>query len=140
MLARAAAALIKAVPAATSIWLDGGHNPAAGAVLAESLPEPLRGRRLHLVVGMLTTKDLGRFLTPLLSLAASMRFVPVPGDAPSHDPETAASMARALGAHAAAADSVEAAVMAIAASEPLPFDVLICGSLYLAGEVLRGHR
>ena len=68
--------------------------PAAGQVLAESLAELARGRALHLVVGMLTTKDLAQFLAPLLPLAASLRFVPVPG-------EPLGPRSRGLGRHGA---------------------------------------
>ena len=126
-------------PAGTTLWLDGGHNPAAGQVLAESLGSLTRGRAMHLVVGMLTTKDLGQFLLPLAPIATSLRFVPVPGDSPSHDPQAAATTANQLGARASAAASYAAAVQAIVAEETPPYDILICGSLYLAGEVLRSH-
>ena len=126
-------------PGAT-VWLDGGHNPAAAVVLAESLAELSRGRALHLVVGMLSTKDLALFLEPLLPLAASLRFVPVPGEALGRDPEASAAAAGLLGARAASAASVEDAVGAIAAAAQGHYDVLICGSLYLAGDVLRRHR
>ena len=127
------------MPAGSTLWLDGGHNPAAGRVLAESLVGLAPGRAMHLVVGMLTTKDLGQFLLPLTPLAASLRFVPVPGESPSHDPQVAAATAGLLGARAAAANSFAAAVRAIVAEETPPYDILICGSLYLAGEVLRSH-
>jgi dihydrofolate synthase/folylpolyglutamate synthase len=130
---------VAAVPSGTTVWLDGGHNPAAGQVLAESLPELLHGRAVHLVVGMLSTKDLGQFLKPLMPLAASMRFVPVPGEPLGRDPTASAATAAAMGARASALSSVEMAVSAIVAKEQPPYDVLICGSLYLAGEVLRRH-
>ena len=122
------------------VWLDGGHNPAAGRVLADSLVQLARGRELHLVVGMLTTKDLAQFLEPLLPLAASVRFVPVPGEALGREPEDSAAVARGLGASSFTAASVEAAVADIAAAAAAPYDVLVCGSLYLAGDVLRRHR
>lgn len=132
--------LVEVVPPGTTLWLDGGHNPAAGAVLADSLPGLLRGRALHIVVGMLSTKDLAQFLAPLLPLAASLRCVPIMGEALSREPAASAATARLLGARATAADSVAAAVHAIVAGETEPYDILICGSLYLAGEVLRSHR
>jgi dihydrofolate synthase/folylpolyglutamate synthase len=131
--------MVELVPPGTTVWLDGGHNPAAGQVLADSLGTPARERALHLVVGMLSTKDLGQFLSPLVPLAASVRFVPVPGEALSRDPEASAATAGLLGARTATAGSALEAVRAIAAAEPAPYDILICGSLYLAGDVLRGH-
>ncbi|HEX6010222.1 MAG TPA: folylpolyglutamate synthase/dihydrofolate synthase family protein [Geminicoccaceae bacterium] len=131
--------MVELVPPGTTVWLDGGHNPAAGQVLADSLGTPARERALHLVVGMLSTKDLGQFLSPLVPLAASVRFVPVPGEALSRDPEASAATAGLLGARTATAGSVLEAVQAIVAAEPAPYDILICGSLYLAGDVLRSH-
>ena len=132
--------LVDTVPQGTTVWLDGGHNPAAGEVLADSLPGLLHGRALHLVVGMLSTKDIAQFLAPLAPLAASMRFVPVTGEALSRDPAASAETAVRMGARAMAAGSIAAAVDAIVAAELAPYDILICGSLYLAGEVLRRHR
>ena len=132
--------LVAAVPPGTTVWLDGGHNPAAGRVLADSLPGLLQGRALHLVVGMLSTKDLGQFLAPLLPLTTSMRCVPIAGEALSRDPAASAATAGQMGARAAAAGSVESAVEAIVVAEAAPYDILICGSLYLAGEVLRANR
>jgi dihydrofolate synthase/folylpolyglutamate synthase len=131
---------VAAAPPGATVWLDGGHNPAAGEVLAASLPALLHGRRLHLVVGMLTTKDLDRFLAPLLPLVASLCFVPVPGEPLGRDPAASAVAACGLGVRAMAAGSVVEAVAEIAAEDGEPCDVLICGSLYLAGEVLRENR
>jgi dihydrofolate synthase/folylpolyglutamate synthase len=131
--------MLDLLPPGTALWLDGGHNPAAGEALALTF-RPLAERQpLHLIVGMLTTKDLAAFLRPLVPLAASLRFVPVPGESLSRDPEDSARLARELGVPAVAADSALAAVAEIAAQEPPPCQVLICGSLYLAGDVLRRH-
>lgn len=132
--------LVAAAPPGTTVWLDGGHNPAAAQALADSLPSLLRGRSLHLVVGMLSTKDLAQFLAPLAPLAASLRFVPIAGEALSRDPAASAVAAQMMGARATAAGSVEAAVDAVVTGEAAPYDILICGSLYLAGEVLRRNR
>jgi len=88
---------------------------------------------------MLTTKDLGQFLAPLLPLAASLRFVPIPGESLGRDPEASAATAGLMGARAATAASTLSLVQAIVATESPPYDILICGSLYLAGDVLRLH-
>ena len=66
--------------------------------------------------------------------------MPIAGEALSRDPAASAATAGLLGARAAAAGSVAAAVQAIVAAEAAPYDILICGSLYLAGEVLRDNR
>lgn len=129
--------LVALLPQGFELWLDGGHNPAAGDVLAESLPALARGRPVDLIVGMLQTKDLVAFLKPLAPLARSLTIVPVPGEPLGRDPEQSVAELDAAGITARRAESVAAAIAALA-REPLPASlVLICGSLYLAGAVLR---
>lgn len=128
--------LVERLPAASELWLDGGHNPAAGQALAASLNGPDR-RPLHLVVGMLNTKDEPGFLRPLAPLATSVHTVPVPDEAASRDPIEAAAEAARLGIAATPAPDVTSALGSIAAAERDPARVLVCGSLYLAGHVLR---
>ena len=112
------------------VWLDGGHNPAAGQVLAEWLAG--RAKRFDLVVGMLDTKDRGRFLAELAPHVERTVTVPVPGSAASVPAEALAEAARAAGMDAAAAADVETALARLGGVRP----VLIAGSLYLAGAVL----
>jgi dihydrofolate synthase/folylpolyglutamate synthase len=118
------------------LWLDGGHNPAAGAALAEALTR-LPPRPLHLVTGMLRTKDAAGFLRPLAPLARSLHAVTIPGEAATLAADETVAAARAAGfADAVTAEDAAAAVAALAAAEPNA-RILICGSLYLAGQVLR---
>jgi dihydrofolate synthase/folylpolyglutamate synthase len=130
--------LLERLPRGCELWLDGGHNPAAGEALAASLNGAL-AHPLHLVVGMLNTKDEAGFLRPLAPLARSLHTVPVPGEAASRDPDEAAALARRLGIAATPAPDVTSALSAIAAADPQPARVLVCGSLYLAGHLLREH-
>ena len=129
--------LVQAAPGA-ELWLDGGHNPAAGQALATHL-SGLPARPTHLVCGMLNTKDVGGYLRPLARVADSLTAVPIPGEANTLPAEDTAAAARQAGVAAHTADSVGAALAAIAARDP-GARVLICGSLYLAGRVLRGKR
>jgi dihydrofolate synthase/folylpolyglutamate synthase len=128
--------LVERLPATCELWLDGGHNPAAGQVLAASL-NGAEARPLHLVVGMLNTKDEPGFLRPLAPLAKSVHTVPVPDEPASRDPIEAAAEVASIGIAATPAPNVISALTAIAATEPEPARVLVCGSLYLAGHVLR---
>ena len=130
--------LVDRLPAGSALWLDGGHNPGAACALAESLKDP-DPRPWHLVVGMLRTKDQRGFLAPLAPLARSIRTVPVPDEEASWDPAAAADWLRESGADATPAASVDAALAALVEAKPQPLRVLICGSLYLAGHVLRDH-
>ena len=120
--------LVEAAPG--PLWLDGGHNPAAGAALAETLRR--MGGEWHLIAGLLRTKDAAGYFAPLAGVAASVSAVEVPGHATFSADETAEA-ARAAGIEARAAGSVAEALRAV----PDGARALICGSLYLAGEVLK---
>ncbi len=126
--------LVEAAGAA-ELWLDGGHNPAAGVALAEAVGR-LRPRPLHLVCGMLNTKDIAGFLAPLAAGAASLTGVDIPGEAATLSAAQTVAAAEAAGFAARRAESVGTAVARIAAADP-GARILICGSLYLAGGVLR---
>jgi dihydrofolate synthase/folylpolyglutamate synthase len=123
------------LPQASELWLDGGHNEAAGAVLAE-MAKGWQDRPLHLVFGMLDTKEPRAFLAHLAPLVRSLQAVPIPGEHATLTAAQSAAHARAAGIAAAEAESVEAAVAAILKAERRPCRILICGSLYLAGTVL----
>ncbi|GAB5349428.1 bifunctional folylpolyglutamate synthase/dihydrofolate synthase [Alteriqipengyuania sp. 357] len=104
------------------VWIDGGHNPSAG----EALARHFAGQRFHLVIGMLANKDPRSLLDPMADSIASITAVPVPG----HEDHAAG----AFGSDARSADDIAEALRALP-DDGLP--VLIAGSLYLAGEVLR---
>ena len=115
-------------------WLDSGHNPAAGEALGDTA-KTWHDQPLYLVVGMMETKDARGFLRPLASVADSIVCVPIPGHDRCLAPEQLAVIAADLGFAASAAASVREA---IAQFPPVgAARVLICGSAYLAGSVLR---
>ena len=117
------------------LWLDGGHNPAAGEVVAATLAER-PGIATHLVCGMLNTKDIAGYLAPLARVAQSLTAVSIPGETNTIPKEETARIAAGVGLPAQMANSVEDALAAIAAAHQ-GSRILICGSLYLAGHVLR---
>ncbi len=125
--------LVRAAGSA-ELWLDGGHNPAAGAALAEALTR-LPERPLHLICGMLNSKDISGYLRPLRAAAAHLLAVSIPGETATLPAEATCAAAVEAGFDAQVAASVEAALSAIVARAP-GARVLICGSLYLAGHVL----
>lgn len=126
------------LPGGSTMWLDGGHNPAAGAAIARSLATS-HGAPLYLILGMLSNKDAAGLLAPIAPLAASLTAVPVP-DHEHHAPAALAESAAALGIPATgAADDVQAALTALAEHADGPLTVLILGSLYLAGAVLAAN-
>ena len=123
----------------SELWLDGGHNPAAGQVLAQTLAdfEERSSKPLVLIVGMMGLKDAAGFLAPFRGLARQVVTVPIPGahEAP-FAPDRLAEVAMAAGLRAETAAGIEAAIRAAEATGPEPKRILICGSLYLAGHVL----
>ncbi len=125
-------ALAALLPADGELWLDGAHNQAGGAALAQ-VASQWRDRPLHLVFGMLNTHDSAGFLAALAPFAQRLAAVTIPGEPNARPAEELAATAAALGLPAAPAPGIPAAVSAVAAPGAR---VLICGSLYLAGRVL----
>jgi dihydrofolate synthase/folylpolyglutamate synthase len=126
--------LAEALPPHFELFLDGGHNAGAGQALAAQL-QAWRDRPTHLIVGMKQSKDVGGFLRPLLAQAASVWAVQEPGQ---HLALPVAAIIEAAGGLARPGPDIAGALQQIAqafASDPAR--VLICGSLYLAGEVLK---
>ncbi|MGB5868951.1 MAG: folylpolyglutamate synthase/dihydrofolate synthase family protein, partial [Albidovulum sp.] len=119
------------------LWLDGGHNPAGGAAVAATLAR-MPKRPTHLIVGMLNTKDIAGYLRPIAAAADSLTAVSIPGEANTLSADETKSAAANAGIKADTASSVLAAVTAIAGRAPTA-RILICGSLYLAGVVLRDN-
>jgi dihydrofolate synthase/folylpolyglutamate synthase len=117
------------------LWLDGGHNPSAGQALAATLGA-MPPKRTHAICGMLNTKDIGGFLRPLAPHLASLQAVSIPGEKNTLPAAETRAAAADAGIPATKAGSVADALRAIAATDP-GARVLICGSLYLAGSVLR---
>ena len=109
-----------------TVWLDGGHNPDAGAAIARHLADQ---PQVHVVIGMLANKDPGAILGPLGNHALSVTIVPAPG----HHAHSPAAFAPFSAIPLSSAPDITAALGAL----PPVGDVLITGSLYLAGDVLR---
>ncbi|MCC0071503.1 MAG: bifunctional folylpolyglutamate synthase/dihydrofolate synthase [Rhodobacteraceae bacterium] len=120
---------------ACELWLDGGHNPAGGVAVAATLGR-MPKKSTHLVLGMLNTKDIAGYLRPVAAQARTLTAVSIPGEANTLSAEETQAAAAKAGIEAGTAESVVAAVTRIAAKDP-GARILICGSLYLAGSVLR---
>ena len=123
------------LPAGFSLWLDGGHNAGAGQALAQHFTQ-WRDQPLHLVIGMKQGKASVAFLRPLLPFATSIHAVAEPGQ---HLAMRVEDIISASGGIAEAGPTVSAALGKIAAKAK-PGRVLIAGSLYLAGEVLKADE
>lgn len=132
--------LVELAPAGSELWLDGGHNPDGGRAVAAALAdlEERVSRPLVLIVGMLASKDCEGFLRNFTGLARRLIAVPVPGAENGLSAEAVADAARAIGLPATSRDNLtEALETARKLDLDPPPRILITGSLYLAGEVLR---
>ncbi len=117
------------------LWLDGGHNPAGGEAVAATLAR-MPARPTHLICGMLNTKDVTGYMRPLAGQVTRLHAVSIPGEKNTLPAEVTRDAAASVGIEAVAAESVAAALAEIVATDPNA-RVLICGSLYLAGAILR---
>lgn len=126
--------LVDALPQGR-LWLDGGHNPAAGHAIAATLAQMKLGK-LWMICGMLNTKDVGGFMRPLAGVTQRLYAVSIPGEAATLSAQDTATAAQSAGIPAQQAQSVADALADIATQDPQA-QVLICGSLYLAGHILR---
>ncbi|MEA3001385.1 MAG: dihydrofolate synthase / folylpolyglutamate synthase [Sphingomonadales bacterium] len=130
-----------ALPAGSELWLDGGHNPAAARAVADFFRAHVpAGRPFHIVFGLLANKDAPGVLRAFSNRSATVHTVPV-ADHPHHQPAELAAAARGVGLGAMIAAGVPEALGWIArhADPAAPPIVLVMGSLYLAGEVLRAN-
>lgn len=133
--------LLAPLPADATAWLDGGHNAGAGEAIGAWFTEDrLEGQKLQLVIGMLSNKDVDSFLAPLAGKVDHIHALPVPGH-DHHLPERFAAVAARWGigstAHAGPQDAIRAIYAQARAAANIAPKLLIGGSLYLAGEVLR---
>ncbi|WP_122038414.1 folylpolyglutamate synthase/dihydrofolate synthase family protein [Asaia bogorensis] len=118
------------LPAGWELWLDGGHNPNAGEALSATLAD-WSDRPLHVIVGMKQSKDAAGFLRPVQRHATTLHAVAEEGQ---HLALPVEAIIEASGGHAVAGPTIAAVLPRF---EGPPSRVLICGSLYLAGVVLR---
>ncbi len=137
-------ALVDLAPPASEIWLDGGHNPGAGAVIAEAFGEleERSSRPLYLVAGMINTKDPVGYFEAFAGMARHVFTVPIPSSDAGIPNDVLAAAAEKAGLSAEPVHSVANALKllrTVSAPDDMPPRILIGGSLYLAGEVLRDN-
>jgi len=124
--------LVPGVP----VWIDGCHNPASATIVADQIEALLGSGTRHIITGILANKDASGILTPFCKPGVTFHTVPIPGH-PHHAPRSLADWLLTKDQPAEPAESVEAALRAIVVRSPRPAAILILGSLYLAGTVLR---
>jgi dihydrofolate synthase/folylpolyglutamate synthase len=130
--------LVDMLPFGWELWLDGGHNAGAGMVIAALAAETWNDAPLHLVCGMLSTKAAEDYLRPLARMTASFTAIPIAGNDLAFSPTDLAAAAAAAGM--TDVGMAGSAAEALAHLSGARSRILICGSLYLAGEILKENR
>lgn len=123
----------------SELWLDGGHNAAGGQAIAQTLAEleERAPKEVSVIAGMMGNKEAARFLEHFHGLARRIVAVPIPGVLEAaFRPQDLAALAASIGFDARPAGSVEEALLALQGPDEPPQRILVCGSLYLAGQVL----
>jgi dihydrofolate synthase/folylpolyglutamate synthase len=133
--------LVRLAPEGSEIWVDGGHNPGAGQVIAETMAnlEERDPRPLFLIIGMINTKDPVGYFQAFKGLAEQVFTVPIRASDAGIDAVALADDAASAGFEAGAMSTVAEALGAITAmfnDDPAAPRILIGGSLYLVGDVL----
>ena len=122
----------------SEIWLDGGHNQAAGIAISNALEQLPKGRTNILICGMLKTKDLKAFLNPLFNSAKFLYGIRIQGEENSNSAEIIVNQAREIGFSAFKTQKVSDAILQIIKAHPNS-RIIICGSLFLAGKILQDN-
>lgn len=136
--------IVELAPPGAELWIDGGHNPDGARMAAEFLAarEEDVERPLFLIAGMLSSKDPGAYFRVFEGLARHVFTVPVPSTDAGTDPSVLADIALASGLSAEPMPDVPSALSLLRETWnglERPPRVLICGSLYLAGDVLSAN-
>ena len=121
--------------ASNEVWLDGGHNPAAGRAIAGTLAS-LAKRETHIICGMINTKDVKGFLAPIATHCTSLTAVTIPNEPNAVPAPDLANFGRSCGLISFEGVNIDQVLRDISKRHP-EARILICGSLYLAGHVLR---
>ncbi|GIL39958.1 bifunctional folylpolyglutamate synthase/dihydrofolate synthase [Roseiterribacter gracilis] len=132
--------LVESLPASWELYLDGGHNDSGGEVLAAHAAT-WKDKPLLLITAMMSTKDPAEFLRPLARHLAGAVAIPIPEEPQTYAPEVLEEAASRLGVvPTASADDARAALEKLKQQHgDAPARVLIAGSLYLAGFLLRDN-
>ncbi len=130
------------LPPGSELWLDGGHNPAAARAIADFFRGHVAaGQPFHIVFGSMVNKDAHGVLKPFAGRSITVHAVPVEGHE-HHPPSILAGIAREWGLSAMTAANPREALSWIGrhADRARPPVVLILGTLYQAGEVLKANN
>ena len=119
------------------LWLDGGHNSGASKAICSYI-ESWGNSPVHIIIGMIETKNVKDFIIPIAKNSMSITTLAIPGQPASVDPSIMLSYLNSIDIDKRQAVDIKSAISQIHADfKNSPGRILVCGSLYLVGEVLK---
>lgn len=132
------------LPQGWELWLDGGHNEMAGQALAAQINhwQSTDHKKLHVICAMMNHKDAKSFFKPVIQDASSVQIIPINQEDAAYKPEQLADILKPLYDDVKTAQSLESAIEIAVHdhNDQAGGRILICGSLYLAGQVLKNDQ
>lgn len=128
------------VPSSCELWIDGGHNPAASNAIAETITTWNKEKMMKtfVIIGMMRTKNVGDFIRPLTIHINTFIAIPIPNEDSCHKPKNIVSAIENLGSPCKEAKNIFHALETLTNYKSLNNSrIIICGSLYLAGYILK---
>lgn len=129
------------IPKHSELWLDGAHNPAGAEMLSSTMADMYPPLPLYVINGRTMQRDIKGFLRYFDGRVTMICGVRVVSEPSGETAENIRDAALEMGFRAVAAESLlEAVRLCLADAGGLPCRILVCGSLYLAGDVLAANR
>jgi folylpolyglutamate synthase/dihydropteroate synthase len=119
------------LPPEWELWVDGGHNMAAGHMLASFIEEQWQDKPTYIVFGTTQGKDVMSLLIPLAGKVQEIVATPVISEPKSYSAEAIIDVMKPIGCPISGSDGVEDAIVRIVENKPAPGRILVFGSLYL---------
>jgi dihydrofolate synthase/folylpolyglutamate synthase len=119
------------LPPGWELWVDGGHNMAAGHMLAAFIEESWTDRPVYIVFGTTQGKDVISLLMPLIGKVKGFYATPVVSEPKSYSAEAIVHTMQPANCPIEACESIDNAIQRIVEEESTPSRILVFGSLYL---------
>lgn len=127
--------LAEKLPQNIELWLDGAHNDAGAEVISKHLAANNK-KPWVMICGMMQSKDSRAYFRHFIGKVKEIYTIPIPGEPNAKSNFELASVARSLSFRASPADDALDAVQKILAIHKDNVNIIITGSLYLAGKIL----
>ena len=119
------------------LFLDGSHNTDAAFQLNKTLQNLTNKKDLIIILGMINTKDPKSYIAQFKNIK-EIKTITIPNEESAISATTLSIDLQETGIKVSSADNLDEAIQSISSDHP-DARILICGSLYLAGQVLKNN-